>query len=162
PPGRAPPTPTLGGPGRGGTRAPFAPQLLPLPRPLGQAEGPHDSMKERAYLREVQYRDGTNLKTRAALHERFSVNPVGLQSWVVAQVDPPARARILEVGCGPGNLWVANLTRRPEGWQIVLSDFSPGMVQAACRRLSGRRFAFEVAEAEAVPHRAGTLDAVIA
>jgi len=119
-------------------------------------------MKERAYLREMQYRDDTNLNARSALHERFSVNPVGLQRWVFDQLDLPARARILEVGCGPGNLWVPNLTRIPEGWQIVLSDFSPGMVQAARRRLTSRRFAFEVAEAEAVPHGAGTFDAVIA
>jgi SAM-dependent methyltransferase len=119
-------------------------------------------MKERIYLREVQYRDDTNLNARSALHERFSVNLVGLQRWVFDQLDLPARARILEVGCGPGNLWAANLTRTPQGWQIVLSDFSAGMVQAACRRLSGRRFVFEVADAEAVPHRAGTFDAVIA
>src|SRR5262249_14678806 len=116
---------------------------------------------KRAYLREMQYRDDTNLNARSALHERFSVNPVGLQRWVFDQLDLPARARILEVGCGPGNLWVANLARIPEGWRIVLSDFSPGMVEVACRRLSGRRFAFEVAEAEAIPHRAGTFDAVI-
>ena len=119
-------------------------------------------MKERIYLREVQYRDGTNLNARSELHERFSVNPVGLQRWVFDQLDLPAGARILEVGCGPGNLWAANLTRTPQGWQIVLSDFSTGMVQAACRRLSGRRFVFEVAEAEAVPHSAGTFEAVIA
>ena len=119
-------------------------------------------MKKRAYLREMQYRDDTNLNARSALHERFSVNPVGLQRWVFDQLDLPARARILEVGCGPGNLWVANVARIPEGWQIVLSDFSPGMVRAACRRLSSRSFAFEVADAEAVPHRARTFDAVIA
>jgi 2-polyprenyl-3-methyl-5-hydroxy-6-metoxy-1,4-benzoquinol methylase len=119
-------------------------------------------MKERAYLREVQYRDDTNLNARSALHERFSVNPVGLQRWVFDQLGLPARARILEVGCGPGNLWVANLARIPEGWQIVLSDFSRGMVQAACHRLGGRTFVFEVGEAEAVSHPAGTFDAVIA
>jgi ubiquinone/menaquinone biosynthesis C-methylase UbiE len=119
-------------------------------------------MKERAYLREVQYRDDTNLNARSALHERFSVNPVGLQRWVFDQLALPARARILEVGCGPGNLWVANLARIPEGWQIVLSDFSRGMVQAACHRLGGRTFVFEVGDAEAVPHPAGTFDAVIA
>lgn len=119
-------------------------------------------MKERAYLREMQYRDDTNLNARGALHERFSVNRLGLQRWVFDQLDIPARAQILEVGCGPGNLWVANLTRIPEGWQIVLSDFSPGMVEAARRRLGSRRFVFEVAEAEAVPHPAGTFDAVIA
>ena len=59
-------------------------------------------MKERAYLREVQYRDDTNLNARSAFHELFSVNPGGLQRWVFDQLGLPAQERILEVGCGPG------------------------------------------------------------
>ena len=119
-------------------------------------------MSDRAYLREVQYRDDTNLNARAALHERFSVNPVGLQRWIFDLLDLPSRAEVLEVGCGPGHLWVANLDRIPPGWRVVLSDFSPGMVGAARRRLGSHRFGFEVADAEVVPHGPGTFDAVIA
>ena len=46
-------------------------------------------MSDRAYLRKVQYRDDTNLNARAALHERFSVNPVGLQRWIFDQLELP-------------------------------------------------------------------------
>ena len=103
-------------------------------------------MSERAYLREVQYRDDTNLNARAALHKRFSVNPVGLQRWILDLLDLPAQAGVLEVGCGPGDLWVANLDRIPPGWRVVLSDFSPGMVEAARRRLGSHRFDSEAAD----------------
>jgi SAM-dependent methyltransferase len=119
-------------------------------------------MSDRAYLREVQYRDDTNLNARAALHERFSVNPVGLQRWIFDQLELPSRAWVLEVGCGPGNLWAANLASIAPGWRIVLSDLSPGMVEAARRRFGSHRFDFEVADAEAMPHGPGTFDAVIA
>jgi len=119
-------------------------------------------MSERAYLREVQYRDDTNLNAHAALHKRFSVNPVGLQRWILDLLDLPAQAGVLEVGCGPGDLWVANLDRIPPGWRVVLSDFSPGMVEAARRRLGSHRFDSEAADAEAVPDGPGAFDAVIA
>lgn len=92
-------------------------------------------MSDRVYLREVQYRDDTNLNARAALHERFSGDPVGLQRWIFDQLELPSRAWVLEVGCGPGNLWVANLASIARGWRIVLSDLSPRMVEAAHRRL---------------------------
>src|SRR5215467_11677974 len=81
-------------------------------------------MSERAYLREVQYRDDTNLNARAALHERFSVNPVGLQRWIFDLLDLPSRAEVLEVGCGPGHLWVANLDRIPQVGDHLRSSFA--------------------------------------
>ena len=55
-------------------------------------------MKKRAYLREMQYRDDTNLNARSALHERFSVNPVGLQRWVFDQLDLPGPRGYLRLG----------------------------------------------------------------
>src|SRR5262249_38380527 len=155
PPRGAAPTPPMGRAERGGTRAPLTAELLPVPGALGEAAGPHQRMSERACLREVQYRDDTNLNARAAPHKRFSVNPVGLQRWLLDLLDLPAQAGVLEVGCGPGDLWVANLDRIPPGWRVVLSDFSPGMVEAARRRLGSHRFDFEVADAEAVPHGPG-------
>jgi ubiquinone/menaquinone biosynthesis C-methylase UbiE len=118
---------------------------------------------DRDYLRNQQYRDDRNLNARAALHARFSTAPVGLNRWVFGHLDVPPDARVLEVGCGPGHLWAANDGDVPEGWRIVLSDFSHGMVSAARDRLGARgQFAFELADAEALPHPAASFDAVIA
>ena len=38
---------------------------------------------------------------------------------------------ILELGCGPAFFWRSNLEHIPDDWEIVLSDFSPGMLQKA-------------------------------
>ena len=43
----------------------------------------------------------------------------------------PAPSRVLEVGCGPGALWTSNRERIPEGWHLLLTDFSRGMVEQA-------------------------------
>lgn len=118
-------------------------------------------MNERRYLRDVQYRDDTNLNARVELHRRFSVNSGSFHSWVFDQLDVPDRASLLEVGCGPGHLWAANRERVPAGWEPFLSDFSYGMVTAARSRL-GAGFRFEVADAEALPHPSGTFHAAIA
>ena len=111
-----------------------------------------------------QYRDASNLRARIALHERFSANPYGLPRWVFDQVASLDEARLLEVGCGPGRLWAENLDRLPEGWDITLTDASPGMVREAERNLNelGRRFEFRVADAQELPFEAESFDAVIA
>lgn len=118
-------------------------------------------MNGRQYLREVQYRDDTNLNARVELHRRFSVNSGSFHRWVFDQLDVPDRARLLEVGCGPGHLWAANRERMPAGWEAFLSDFSYGMITAARSRL-GAGFRLEVADAEALPHPSGTFHAAIA
>ncbi len=105
----------------------------------------------REHLREVQYRDDTNLNARYELHQRFSTNRAGFHRWLFDQLDLPGDALLLEVGCGPGYLWAANADRVPAGWWAVLTDFSPGMVEAARRRL-GERHRYAIADAEALPH----------
>jgi len=111
-----------------------------------------------------QYRDASNLNARIQLHARFSTNKYGWHRWVFDQFDAPTECEILELGCGPGDLWLENLDRVPDGWDITLSDFSPGMVQEAQRNLGEgqRRFRFEEIDAQSIPFPDGSLDVVIA
>jgi ubiquinone/menaquinone biosynthesis C-methylase UbiE len=110
-----------------------------------------------------QYRDASNLEARIALHRRFSAGEKPLPRWIFEQLDLPPDARILELGCGPGQLWSENEERIPDGWTVTLTDASPGMVRAARERLGpDRRMAFRVADAQDIPFRDGAFDAVIA
>ncbi len=103
------------------------------------------------------------LDTRLRLHQRFSVNPYRWQSWVFDHFDLPRHARILELGCGPGALWVENLARIPTGWQITLSNSSAGMLAQTRQNLAGKGpFEFRVIDAQSIPLDAGQFDAVIA
>ena len=114
-------------------------------------------------LRAEQYRDASNLNARIALHELFSTNPHALPLWIFDQLEPPDDASILEIGCGTGNLWAENTKRIPEGWQITLTDASPGMICEAQQRLSGSHsFRFQVANAQELPFADESFDAVIA
>jgi ubiquinone/menaquinone biosynthesis C-methylase UbiE len=117
----------------------------------------------------AQYGDASNLQARAQLHQRYSTNPCGWQRLVYDRFDLPAQCRVLELGCGPGNLWSQNQDRLPEGWEIVLADASPGMVQEARYNLdhAGHPFAYAVLDAQSIPFTGaieygGTFDAVAA
>jgi SAM-dependent methyltransferase len=109
-----------------------------------------------------QYRDASKLGARTALHGRFSTNRRPWQRWVFDRFDLPAEARILEVGCGPGNLWAENLDRLPPGWSVTLTDASPGMIRSARDRLAYERFRFGLAGAQQLPFEDGVFDAVVA
>jgi ubiquinone/menaquinone biosynthesis C-methylase UbiE len=68
---------------------------------------------------------------------------------------------VLEVGCGDGNIWRENLDRIPPGWRLTLTDFSPGMVDAA-RAVLGDRAEYAVADVQELPFSDASFDAVIA
>lgn len=117
------------------------------------------------YLQNDQYRNADNLNARIAIHERFSTNPQGGFPWmwdVLAKL--PAEARVLELGCGSGAMWMACPERIPAGWSITLSDFSAGMLDSAWRNLVtlGRGFKFEQIDTQSIPYPDETFDIVIA
>jgi len=117
------------------------------------------------YLLNEQYRDASNLNARIELHRRFSTNRYDWQRWVFDHLELPATARVLELGCGPADLWRQNLDRVPPGWDVVLSDMSAGMLEQARANLAAappRRFRFELADAQSLPFGDGTFDAVVA
>jgi len=113
------------------------------------------------YLREEQYRDDSNLRARMELHRRFSTNPEPWHRWGFDRFDFPSRARILEVGCGPGELWLQNLDRIPAGWELTLTDLSPGMIEEA-RAALGERAAYLVADVQELPFEDESFDGAIA
>jgi SAM-dependent methyltransferase len=110
-----------------------------------------------------QYRTTANLEARIRLHQQFSTNPYGWQHWVFDQLHLPAGSRVLELGCGPGNLWSDNIDRFPGNLSIILSDMSPAMLQTAKNKLGEYvLFRFACMDAQAIPFEAQHFDVVIA
>src|SRR5262245_47483950 len=121
----------------------------------------HLNFTDPTYLRNEQYRDDSNLRARIELHRRFSTNPEPWHRWVFDRLGFPADARILEVGCGPGELWLQNADRIPEGWRLTLADLSAGMLDKARESLRDRA-SYEVADVQQLPFDGGSFDGVVA
>ena len=117
-------------------------------------------MSEQEKIRE-QYATNANLRSRIALHDRYSRSPVHYPRWIFDGYAFGDEADVLEVGSGDGNIWRENLERIPPGWRLTLTDFSPGMVDAA-RAVLGDRAEYAVADVQDLPFPDASFDAVIA
>ncbi|MDP9365388.1 MAG: class I SAM-dependent methyltransferase [Chloroflexota bacterium] len=92
--------------------------------------------QDAASLGADQYRTDVNLTTRIALHQRFGTNPIPWTASLFDRLDLRGDARVLELGCGRGDLWVENRAHLPGRWNLLLSDLSAGMIAVARRRFS--------------------------
>lgn len=117
-------------------------------------------MSEQERVRE-QYATNANLRARIALHDRYSRTTVSYPHWIFDGYAFGDQADVLEVGCGDGNIWRVNRDRIPPGWRLTLTDFSPGMVDAA-RAVLGDRAEYAVADVQDLPFPSESFDAVIA
>jgi ubiquinone/menaquinone biosynthesis C-methylase UbiE len=111
-----------------------------------------------------QYQTDKNLNARIALHRDFSTNTYPWFRWVFDHYNFPTDAHILELGCGPVDLWRENADRIPAGWNITLTDFSEGMIASARRNLAevDHMFTFQVVNAHELPFDANGFDVVLA
>jgi ubiquinone/menaquinone biosynthesis C-methylase UbiE len=107
-----------------------------------------------------QYSDARNLAARQAIY-RFAQHQTPWAQWVLNQLPVPQRARVLDVGCGNGRMWDDGV---PGGWELVLSDLSPGMLRDARRALAmnPRRIRFVQCDAVEIPFAEQSFDGVIA
>jgi ubiquinone/menaquinone biosynthesis C-methylase UbiE len=120
-------------------------------------------ISNRDYLKNNQYKTDANLQSRIQIHRRFSRNTYGWYRWALDHFQLKPGERILDVGCGPADIWKSQTTRLPEGVSLTLCDLSAGMVQAARAGLgAGSRFVFSVGDAQAIPFQSGSFDLVVA
>lgn len=118
----------------------------------------------------MQYQNAGNISARIKLHSMFSVNRQGWFDWIYDICNVHAKMKILELGCGGGQLWSDNkesLQRAAEGGNIniTVTDISEGIVNDAKRNvgnIEGVRFNYDVVDCEDIPYSDNEFDLVIA
>lgn len=111
---------------------------------------------------EKQYNTSENLSTRISIHAKYSTNRQPFADWIVSHYDIPAGAKLLELGCGTGEMWVGHLDLLA-GAELTLTDFSPGMLETAKRNLPQQSdLSYQVVDIQDIPFPDGHFDVVIA
>lgn len=111
-----------------------------------------------------QYKNSSNLNIRIGLHQKYSQNPTEWFDWIYQQLHIKENDKILEVGCGTGELWKHHKEELPKGVSILLSDQSFGMVKDARKNISGNSeiFDYETFDCRRIPKKDQSFDKVIA
>lgn len=78
-----------------------------------------------------QYKSDNNLNTRISIHKKYSTNKTGFGNWIYSHYDFHYDTKILELGCGTGDMWKEKLHLLREGIQLYLTDISGEMIVSA-------------------------------
>ncbi|GKU26536.1 MerR family transcriptional regulator [Clostridium folliculivorans] len=112
----------------------------------------------------TQYKDSRNLKVRINLHDKFSVNKYGWFNWIFDKICVCEKDKILEIGCGDGQLWKKSQNKIPESSEIVLSDISHGMLNDSKENLKELKanLKFHIVDCVNLPYEDESFDKVVA
>lgn len=111
-----------------------------------------------------QYKNSKNLKDRIHLHDKYSNNMKAWFPWIFEHLNLRSGIRVLETGCGNGQLWKVNLQNIPQDIEIILSDLSPGMIRDAKSNLKSNKnnnFTFQHFDFHDIPFENESFDMII-
>ena len=115
-----------------------------------------------AILRGQEYADGRHLDVRRRTHELYTVDPVDFGRWTLERIPWRGDERVLDAGCGPGEL-LAAMAREGTGWGALVGfDFSAGMIAQARAQRGDLPVHLFVGDAQSVPLPDASFDVVMA
>ncbi len=113
-------------------------------------------------LREKAYADDSRLDVRRRTHELYTLVPHDFGRWTLERLPWRGGERVLDVGCGPGDL-LAAMVNQGDGWgALVGCDLSAGMIAEARVRSAGLAVRWFVADAQDLPLPDANFDVVMA
>jgi len=96
------------------------------------------SLSDAAHVAE-QYRDASRFDARVRIYQLYDTSAQSWLTWLFERLALAPGERVLELGCGTGNLWRENAARVPALGALVLTDLSPAMLEQARARLAELR-----------------------
>ncbi len=110
-----------------------------------------------------QYENADNLNTRISIHEKYSTNKMGFGNWIFSQYEIDDGSKLLELGCGAGDMWKCQHDAVAKCAKLILSDFSEGMVQRTKENLRAyENIEYRVVDIQEIPFDNNSFDIVIA
>ena len=110
-----------------------------------------------------QYATSNNLNTRISIHDKYSTNKMGFGNWIVSNYKIEKGMRVLELGCGTGDMWKNRNELIKSCSELILSDFSAGMLETSrCNVGSFDNVEYKVIDIQEIPYEDESFDIVIA
>ena len=110
-----------------------------------------------------QYASANNLNTRISIHQKYSTNKMGFGDWIFSNYKITKGMKVLELGCGTGDMWKGHEDLMKVCSKLVLSDFSEGMLENAKTNLGDNsNVEYRVIDIQDIPFDDETFDVVIA
>lgn len=110
-----------------------------------------------------QYTNSNNLNIRMAIHSKYSRNKQGFGNWIHEQYQLFNGCRILELGCGNGDMWKDKIETIGKESTLILSDYSEGMVMEVKEKYNNyTNISYQQINIEEIPYEENSFDIVIA
>lgn len=110
-----------------------------------------------------QYANAGNLNTRISIHQKYSTNKMGFGNWIFSNYKISQGMKVLELGCGTGDMWKGHEDLIKTCDRLVLSDFSEGMLENAKANLGDcAGLEYRVIDIQSIPFEDESFDVVIA
>ena len=110
-----------------------------------------------------QYTNANNLNTRISIHDKYSTNKMGFGNWIVSNYRIDKGMKVLELGCGTGDIWKTRESLMSLCSKLTLSDFSEGMVATTKSNIGEYdNVEYKVIDIQEIPYEDETFDVVIA
>lgn len=110
-----------------------------------------------------QYAKASNLNTGISIHDKYSTNKMGFGNWIVSNYKIDKGMRVLELGCGTGDMWKGRKSLIRACSKLILSDFSDGMVAATKETIGNYdNIEYKVLDIQEIPYEDKSFDIVIA
>ncbi len=110
-----------------------------------------------------QYATANNLNTRILIHDKYSTNKMGFGNWIISNYKIDKGMKVLELGCGTGDMWKNRESLISRCSKLILSDFSEGMIAAAKETVGNYdNIEYKILDIQNIPYEDGIFDIVIA
>ena len=110
-----------------------------------------------------QYANANNLNTRISIHDKYSTNKMGFGNWIVSNYRIDKGMKVLELGCGTGDMWKNREDLIKLCSKLTLSDFSEGMLSTTKNNIGEcNNVDYKVIYIQEIPFENETFDVVIA
>ena len=110
-----------------------------------------------------QYAKQDNLDIRVNIHKKYSKNKLGFNNWIFSNYQITNEVKVLELGCGTGELWKSNSDSIDKMKQLVITDFSKDMVKTTKSVIGNRdNVNYGIMDIQKIAFENETFDIVIA